>query len=145
VEHKVYEMIPKHDYAVLLNQLEAWGVGSPKAVCRIYGVKTVQRAVEYVKHTPNVRCQGAYFTYMVRQLKKEQNPPVQSTTSEEKPKEVEVIKEEINPSEKRTQCPQINSPMQANSFLWDFSQGKYAETAEIIEFVRKVKRKYNFG
>ena len=70
--HNVYEMIPKKDYAILLNQLEAWNVGSPKAVCRIYGVKTVQRAVAYLKGTPNVRCKGAYFTYMVRQLKSEQ-------------------------------------------------------------------------
>ena len=93
--HNVYEMIPKKDYAVLLNQLEAWNVGSPKAVCRIYGVKTVQRAVEYVKGTPNVRCKGAYFTYMVRQLKSEQ---VEQKTAQ-------VTKQEEPQKTKNKNCP----------------------------------------
>lgn len=151
VEHNVYEMIPKKDYAILLDQLEEWGVGSPKAVCRIYGVKTVQRAVAYVKGTPNVRCKGAYFTYMVRQLKSEQvtgqvqNLAPQSATPKEIEKKEEVIAEKINPSEKRTQPPEIKSPLQANIFLCDFEEGRYEKTAEIIDFVRQIKRKYNFG
>jgi hypothetical protein len=76
-EHNVYEMIPKREYGLLLKQLEEWGVAYPKAVCKKHGVRTVQRAVAYVNGTPNVKNKGAYFTFMVRQLKKvdaEQQP-----------------------------------------------------------------------
>lgn len=157
--HNVYEMIPKKDYAILLNQLEAWNVGSPKAICRIYGVKTVQRAVAYVKGTPNVRCKGAYFTYMVRQLKSEdttncsqpvkenlttenqivevnkkveQNPPVQSSRTSLKSKKGIFIP------------PNIINWQEAREFLCKLTDDDLLNE-DVLIFANKLKRKYNFG
>lgn len=62
--------LDKRDYGMLLRQLEQWGTAYPKAICRIYGVQTVLRAVEYTKATPNVKNKGGYCLYMCRQLQK---------------------------------------------------------------------------
>ena len=146
--HNVFDMIPKKDYAILINQLEEWGVGSPKAVCRIYGVKTVQRAVAYVKGTPNVRCNGAYFTYMVRQLKSEipqneerivevnetieQNPAPQSPTSP-----VKFKKGIFTP-------PNIINWQDARAFLANLRDTDL-EDEEVLIFANQLRKKYNFG
>ena len=152
--HNVYEMIPKKDYAVLINQLEEWGVGSPKAVCRIYGVKTVQKAVAYVKGTPNVRCKGAYFTYMVRQLKSEQVEQKSAQVTEKisaTDQIVEVNKMvEQNPlSQSPTRGVKFTPPniinwQQAREFLCKLTD-KDLEDEQVSEFTRKIKKQYNFA
>lgn len=150
--HNVYEMIPKKDYAILLNQLEEWKVGSPKAVCRIYGVKTVQRAVAYVKATPNVRCKGAYFTYMVRQLKSEQveQKTAQITKQEEPQKEQKQNPPSQSP---RTSLkskkgiftpPNIINWQDARNFLANLSDDDLLDE-NILLFANKLKRQYNFA
>lgn len=158
--HNVYEMIPKKDYAILLNQLEAWNVGSPKAVCRIYGVKTVQRAVAYVKGTPNVRCKGAYFTYMVRQLKSEQDVRNNRTTVKENlTTENHIV--EVNKKVKQNLPPQ--SPTRGvkskkgiftppNIINWQDARNFLANLTDddlldenILIFANKLKRQYNFA
>ena len=79
-----YEKISKREYAKLLNQLTEWNVYAPKAIVKKYGVKTVQLAVDYTKATKNVRCYGAYFTYMVRQLKTQNVEQAENDLSEVK-------------------------------------------------------------
>lgn len=157
--HNVYEMIPKKDYAILLNQLEAWNVGSPKAVCRIYGVKTVQRAVAYVKGTPNVRCKGAYFTYMVRQLKNEQ---VEQKTAQvidvRNNRTTEVVKENLTTENLPVQSPRtslkskkgIFTPpniinwQDARAFLCNLTDNDL-EDEKVLIFANKLKRQFNFA
>ncbi|MBO5928375.1 MAG: hypothetical protein J6Q32_05960 [Clostridia bacterium] len=150
--HNVYEMIPKKDYAVLLNQLEAWNVGSPKAVCRIYGVKTVQRAVEYVKGTPNVRCKGAYFTYMVRQLKSEQveQKTAQVTKQEEPQKEqkqnlpVQSPTRHVKSKKGIFTPPNIINWQEAREFLCKLTDNDL-EDEDVLIFAKKLKKQFNFG
>lgn len=140
-----YETISKREYVKLLNQLEEWRVFAPKAIVKKYGVKTVQLAVDYTKATKNVRCHGAYFTYMVRQLKTQNvEPPVNDLTE---------VKQEIHtniPNEQKTcskgsQLPQIENWMQARKFICDYMDGCYEKTDNVINFVQEIKRRYNFG
>ena len=156
--HNVYEMIPKKDYAILLNQLEVWNVGSPKAVCRIYGVKTVQRAVAYVKGTPNVRCKGAYFTYMVRQLKREQDvkenlitaPPVRNnrTTAEENSAvQNPPVQSQIKGVKSKKGIftpPNIIKWQEARNFLANLTDDDLLDE-DVLIFANKLKRQFNFA
>lgn len=80
----IYEMIPKHEYGLLLRQLEEWGTAYPKSICRIYGVKTVKLAVEYTKNTPNINNKGAYCLTMCKKFKENQNPPSTTPVNESK-------------------------------------------------------------
>ena len=140
-----YETISKRDYVRLLNQLDAWRVFAPKAIVKKYGVKTVQLAVEYTKATKNVRVPGAYFTYMVRQLKPQKTEQPQS--------DLRAVKQEIDtniPNEQKTcykgtQLPQIENWQDARKFLCDYYEGEYEDTDNVISFVAEIKKKYNFG
>ena len=157
--HNVYEMIPKKDYAILLNQLEAWNVGSPKAVCRIYGVKTVQRAVAYVKGTPNVRCKGAYFTYMVRQLKSEQvEQKSEQVTDVRNNQTTEAVKENLTTENLPSQSPRTSLKSKKGIFTppniinWQDARNFLANLTDddlldenILLFANKLKRQYNFA
>lgn len=140
-----YDMIDKQEYVRLLNQLDAWRVFAPRAIVKKYGVKTVQLAVEYTKATKNVRVPGAYFTYMVRQLKPQKTEQPQSDLRE--------VKQEIHtniPSEhkieyKGSQLPQIENWMDARKFLCDYYDGAYEKTDNVVNFVKDIRKKYNFG
>lgn len=140
-----YDMIDKREYVKLLKQLEDWRVFAPKAIVKKYGVKTVQLAVEYTKATPNVRVPGAYFTYMVRQLKTQNSQAVEKPQSEEK----EVLDTNI-PNEHKieyrgSELPQVENWQDAREFLCDYMDGAYEKTDNIISFVNDIKRRYNFG
>ena len=140
-----YETINKSDYVRLLNQLDAWNVYAPKALVKKYGVKTVQLAVEYTKSTPNVRVPGAYFTYMIRQLKTKNIEPTQKPqTTENKVLDTNIPKEH-KIEYKGTQLPQIENWRDARKFLCDYMDGCYDNTDNVINFVKEIKRRYNFG
>lgn len=149
--NNVYEMIPAREYGLLLKQLEEWGVAYPKAVCKKHGVRTVQRAVAYVKGTPNVKSPGAYFTYMVRQLKpvEEAKQETASVKKEEKQdNNVEATKMPQNERKMKkgllTTLPEIKDWKEANKFLWEL-ENYDLNNENVIEFVRKIKKEYNFA
>ena len=166
LEHNVYEMIPKREYGILLKQLEEWGVAYPKAVCKKHGVRTVQRAVAYVKGTPNVKNKGAYFTFMVRQLKKVDNEqqPIQPeepkqqiqqvsepNTLAEKPQKKEGHIEspkmpQIERKKKKgiNNLPSITKWQEAREFLFKIDEYDL-DDVNVLEFARKIKKKYNFA
>lgn len=140
-----YETINKRDYVKLLNQLEEWRVFAPKAIVKKYGVKTVQLAVEYTKATKNVRCHGAYFTYMVRQLKTQNVEQAENDLNEVK-QEIHTNTQEEHKIEYRgSELPQIENWMQAREFLCDYYKGAYEQTDNVLSFVNSLKKKYNFG
>lgn len=140
-----YDMISKREYSKLLNQLQEWNVFAPKAIVKKYGVLTVQTAIEYTKATPNVRVPGAYFTYMVRQLKPQKTEQPQS--------DLRAVKEEIHTNTqeepkieyKGSELPQIENWQDARNFLCDYYDGAYEKTDNIINFVKDIRKKYNFG
>jgi len=158
-EHNVYEMIPKREYGLLLKQLEEWLVAYPKAVCKKHGVRTVQRAVAYVKGTPNVKNKGAYFTFMVRQLKKVDEEQQSAPKQEEKlivrknrtTEKIEVSSEATTMPENESKkqkgkitLPTITKWQEARDFILKLNE--YDLTDEnVIEFVKKIKRRYNFA
>lgn len=140
-----YDMISKREYAKLLNQLQEWNVFAPKAIVKKYGVKTVQLAVEYTKATPNVRVPGAYFTYMVRQLKPQKTEQSQSDLRAVK-QEIHTNTQEEHKIEYRgSELPQIENWMDARKFLCDYMDGAYEKTDNVLSFVNSLKKKYNFG
>lgn len=169
-EHNVYEMIPKREYGLLLKQLEEWGVAYPKAVCKKHGVRTIQRAVAYVNGTPNVKNKGAYFTFMVRQLKKvdaeqqpapkqENNKGTNCTPIEEKPavrenrttEKTEVSLEATTMPENKsfnkkgkTIPPTITKWQEAREFLARIDEYDLTNS-NILEFYKKIKKQYNFA
>ena len=140
-----YDMISKREYSKLLNQLQEWNVFAPKAIVKKYGVLTVQTAIEYTKATPNVRVPGAYFTYMVRQLKTQNVEQIENDLSEVKQEIHTNIPNEHKIEYKGSQLPQIENWQDARNFLCDYYKGAYEETDNVINFVSQVKRKYNFG
>ena len=140
-----YETINKKDYVRLLNQLEEWNVFAPKAIVKKYGVLTVQTAIEYTKATPNVRVPGAYFTYMVRQLKTQNVEQAENDLSEVKQEIHTNIPKETKTSCKLSQLPQIENWKDARDFLCNYYDGCYDNTDNVVNFVKEIKRRYNFG
>ena len=140
-----YETISKREYVRLLNQLEEWRVFAPKAIVKKYGVKTVQLAVDYTKATPNVRCHGAYFTYMVRQLKTQNVEQSKNDLSEVKQEIHTNISNEQKIEHKGSQLPQIDNWRDARQFVCDYMDGLYERTDNVVNFVNEIKKKYNFG
>jgi len=140
-----YETINKRDYVLLLKQLEDWRVFAPKAIVKKYGVITVKTAIEYTKATKNVRVPGAYFTYMVRQLKKDLPQSTEKTSCPVKEEIHTNIPKEHKIEYKGSQLPQIDNWQDARKFLCDYLDGAYEKTNNVINFVEMIKKKYNFG
>lgn len=147
-----YDTIPKREYGLLLRQMENWGIVAPKAIVKKYGVFLVRRAVDYTKATPNVKNPAGYMTYMLQQFRKDmeqpqkvENPKPQQELLKENAKEVQIMPKEIKTPQKLTQMPQINNWVEARKFVADFYDGTYKEDDNLLEFVSKIKRQYNFA
>lgn len=163
-----YDTIPKREYGLLLRQMENWGIVAPKAIVKKYGVFLVKRAVGYTKATPNVKNPAGYMTYMLQQFKKdmetaepkqennkgtnctpiEENPAVRENRTTEKTEvSLEATTTPKNESKKqkgKITLPNITKWQEAREFL--FKLNEYDMTNDnVIEFVKKIKRQYNFA
>ena len=137
--------LSKRDYGLLLKQLEMWGTKYPKSICRIYGTDNVKRAIDYTLATPNVRNKGGYFMYMLRQFKKDEPQQAQNDFRAVK-KDLGInIPKPHKIEYKGCELPQIENWQEARQFLCDYVDGAYENTDNVINFVKEVRKKYNFG
>lgn len=149
-----YEQIPKREYGLLLRQMENWGIVAPKAIVKKYGVFLVKRAVNYTKATPNVKNPAGYMTYMLQQFKKdmevaEPKKEIKTVNQLEEKREMNLKATTTPENESKKQkgkitLPNITKWQEAREFL--FKLNEYDMTNDnVVEFVKKIKRQYNFA